>query len=67
MKKLRILLYAVLIALFGAAGVSADVATPFSFLGSESGKIVFLCVLLAIVLSGIGIAVWLILRARRRK
>ena len=67
MKKLRILLYAVLIALFGAAGVSADVAAPFSFLGTEGGKILFLCILTAIVLAVVGLVIWLILRARRRK
>ncbi len=67
MKKLRILLYAVLIALFGASGVSADVTAPFSFLGTEGGKILFLCILPAIVLAVIGLVIWLILRARRRK
>ena len=67
MKKLRILLWSALIALFCAAGVSADVATPFSFLGTEGGKILFLCILLAIVLAVIGLVIWLILRARRRK
>lgn len=65
MKKLRTLLFALLIAFFCAAGVSADVAGP-GFLSASIG-IVVIVLLAGAVLSAIGVGIWLIIRARRKK
>ena len=67
MKKLRILLWSALIALFCAAGVSADAAVPFGYGGAGAITIILLVIVLSILLSAIGIAIWILVRAGRKK
>ncbi len=67
MKKLRILLRSALIAFFCAAGVSADAAVAPGLYGADQPSVILLSIALALILSAVGVAIWILVRAGRKK
>ncbi len=67
MKKLRILLRSALIAFFCAAGVSADVPSEPFLYQTDQPSVILLSIALALILSAVGVAIWILVRAGRKK
>lgn len=67
MKKFRILLWSALITLFGTVGVSADVPSEPFFYQTDHTSVILLSIALGIILSAIGVAIWILVRAGRKK
>ena len=66
MKKLRILFFILLIALFSAANVFADVPNE-PIIQEKTDNTVYWVIALAVVLIAIAVAAWILIRAKRRK
>lgn len=66
MKQLRIVLISLLIAFSCTAGVFADAADPGIIGVGSSITMILLLIVLSVILSAIGVAIWIIIRSGKK-